>query len=916
MTLNQPYYIEPRKGEYHLDLNGEWEFGYSDACVEYPGEDIFKYKSQLPKSIYHSLHEAGVLPDPYVGTNSKEYHWVDEKIWYYHKRFSLAKPDFVGNAILCFDGIAYYSKVWINGVLLGDHEGMFGGPVCDVYEHLNLNGDNDIVVEVKACNYGRKDSFHCQNAYGENREIVPWWISRDTVTSHGDFIVIGLWNTIRIEFLNKLHISRPFLYTKSADEKTAELFLEFEIADGTVKELQPFYGYDVETSHYTDAARKGLTGSTRDESVEIRVVITDQATGEEVYQSTDQEKLTDFDGLLMNPDYYELQYFYKNIQIRNPKLWYPFGMGEPHLYHVKLELYFEGRLCDCQEFNTGIRTVITRRTAGNKYRNRWEDFQFSVNGKDLFIKGINWMPIDALYDISPAEYEWCLSLAKNAGIQMLRVWSGGGRPENGVFYEMCDRLGIMVWQDHMLANNKDTRLWPQDILESQEAYNIYRIRNHPSLVLHCGGNEHNPYNKKLAASMFVISRVVHDLDPSRIFHYSTMGGGSAHIYEDMDPAWYRKAYRQLPFVGESGIHSFPSFKTLRRVLSEKEWGCTGADLYEESFPEKYPELYNHFSEYSPNRVPRMLARASQITDLRKTNLEEFCEATHVQAHDFYQRMIQGIRYNYPRCGGILPWVFRRPWATAGIQTVDGMGQPTYPYYAVLQTYQPVNISLCLDWSVSALQEGIPLNAVILNENENDINEGLIQITVYKPDMTVAKQYACTASSCKKEYTLGSFVPDESYTDTCFLIAADFWHDGKLLSRSTYVMKCSSLLADQELHKIHRSKPMETLRFENGPWLKDTIQKAEKAQLSVRMLCQQTRNNYRSFDVRIENVSEMPAYPVTVEVTNGMSRFFANDNFFLMKPGEIRDVRITCDGLQENEKADIVVKAWNAEELHV
>ena len=58
MTLNQPYYIEPRKGEYHLDLNGEWEFGYSDACVEYPGEDIFKYKSQLPKSIYHSLHEA------------------------------------------------------------------------------------------------------------------------------------------------------------------------------------------------------------------------------------------------------------------------------------------------------------------------------------------------------------------------------------------------------------------------------------------------------------------------------------------------------------------------------------------------------------------------------------------------------------------------------------------------------------------------------------------------------------------------------------------------------------------------------------------------------------------------------------------------------------------------------------------
>jgi len=80
MKLNQPYYIEPRKGENHLNLNGEWEFGYADKVTEKPSEDMWKYKTQLPKSIYHSLEEAGVLPDPYVGTNSKKYHfWRNKK---------------------------------------------------------------------------------------------------------------------------------------------------------------------------------------------------------------------------------------------------------------------------------------------------------------------------------------------------------------------------------------------------------------------------------------------------------------------------------------------------------------------------------------------------------------------------------------------------------------------------------------------------------------------------------------------------------------------------------------------------------------------------------------------------------------------------------------------------------------------
>jgi len=909
MKLNQPYYIEPRNGKRHLDLNGDWDFFYADETREEFCEELWIYKTKIPNSVYRSLFEAGILPDPYVGTNSKLYHWVDEKVWYYRKKFRLSKAGFSGNAFLCFDGIAYFSRVWVNGVLLGEHEGMFGGPVCDIAMYLELEGENEIIVEVKSCNYGEKDTFDFLNRKGVNRQIVPWNIARDTQSSTGDFIVIGIWNRVRIEFTDRLHMSRPYIYTKYADDRKAELFLEFEIADGTVEELQPFFGYDDETYNYMNSTYAGLTGSVKDETVDIHIAIAEKGSDTIVYESKDTVNLTDYDNLGMLKEYHELQYFSKTISIADPKLWYPVGLGEARLYEVTIALYSQGKLCDQQVVNTGIRTFTARRTAGKKYKNRWNDYRFAVNGKEFFINGINWLPVDYLYSIDPAEYEWALVLAKNAGVQMFRVWSGGGMPETDTFYDLCDRLGIMVMQDNMLANVIDTRGYPQDILESQEAYNIYRTRNHPSLVWRCGGNEHNPYNKKLAESMFVISRVVKNLDPSRIFQYAAMDGGSAHVYLDMDPAWYRRLYKDLPFLDETGIHSLPAYKTLKKLINEKECTALLPEVKKE-FKEQFPELLNHFTEYNSGMGVRMFARASQISDRKLFTLEELCEASHVQAYEFYLLMIQGVRANYPNCGGILLWAYKRPWTTAAVQVVDGMGQPTYPYYAMLQTYQPLNIALKLDWTVIAPLQEVALNAVIFNQNNEDINEAQIKVTVYRPDMTIEKEQCVFVENCRREYAFEAFRPDESYTDQCFLINIELRKDGKTLSCTTYTIKCTSQLADEAFREKYTAKPHINLSFPNGPWLKTGIQNARKATLSARILEEGNKGSYRYVDVRIENTSEVAAYPVTIDIVNESARFYVNDNFFLLKPGEIKEIRITCDGLGEGEKPEVEISAWN------
>lgn len=908
MKLNQPYYIEKRNGASHIDLNGTWAFFYADCETETWDANDFQYFATLPKSIYHCVCEAGILPDPYAGTNSKLYHWVDEKVWYFKKTFSLAMDETDCDAYLCFDGVSYYCRVWVNGNEIGDHEGMFGGPVCNIAPYLHHNGENEIIVEVKGCNYGIKEQFDPWNPKGENTQIVPWNIARDTETSNGDFIVLGIWNTIRLEIVNKLHISRPYLYTQSIEDDCATLHLEMELTDGSIEELRPYYGKDDGCYEYTRAYDTGITGASVDRGVKVAINIYDKDAC--VYHAEEDVPLMDYEHLGMDKRYYELQFYQKQISIPSPKLWYPNGLGEPFLYTIEISLSANGKEVDHHAFPFGIRTFDATNTKGNKYRKQWGKFLFRMNGGEIFLKGMNWMPIDFLFGISPDRYEWCLSLVKNAGIQLLRVWNGGGMPETDTFYELCDKMGILVWQDLMIANTTSVQHYPQELLESQIAYNLYRTRNHPSLVLLCGGNEFNPYTCGNAAAMFVTERTVQTLTPDRIFHYTTADKGSAHIYIDMEPVWYRHRYKQLPFLAESGIHSFPNYVTLEKLIDETECTSVLCNLSSPEFAEKFPELLNHFTEYRPDRIPRMLSRISQITDVSNISLHEICEASQVQAYEFYQLMIQSMRENYPVCGGVMPWVFKRAWATVGIQTVDGDDRPGYAYYAVKNSYQPVNVCWCQEWSVLSVDETISLKVKVFNENNEDLSGAQINLTVYRPDLTVYANY--TSEVCD-ECDFGNMTLDKDFCNTCFLVCADLCRDGMLISRSVYFNKCTELLSDRTTYQTYRTAPGENMYFEHGPWLKDSLTHAKSAILNASIVQKGQNGRYGFADVCINNQSDVPAYPVTLELPNTEQRFFCDDNFFLLKPGEEKIVRMFCNkGTIEN----VTITMWNGESVHI
>ena len=908
MNLCQPYYIDKRAGAAHVSLDGEWNFCWTDTAVDAPSALSFEYPTEIPASVYHSLHRAGVLPNPYVGTNSKQYHWVDEKVWYYRKTFALDRADFDGNAYLCFDGVAYYSRVWLNKELLGTHEGMFGGPCVDVADRLCFDGENELIVEVKAPNFGKKQGYDFWNEKGQNREIVPWNIVRDTSTGNGDFIVLGLWNHVRVELVEKRHISRPYLHTVSADERVANLHLELELADGTLNELRPFYGKDSKCYEYTRAYDLGLTGAVREDAVDIEIAICDGDAC--VYRHRERVNLPDWDKSGIDARYLELPFYQADIALDNPKRWYPNGLGDPFLYDVTITMSVGDTVLDSHAFSYGVRTFAADYTKGNKYRNRWDRYLFSINGTATFLKGMNWTPIDYLYDLSPDRYEWCLTLVKNAGIQLIRVWNGGGMPESDTFYDLCDKLGLMVWQDLFIANTTTTEKYPQDVLEDQIAYNLYRIRNHPSLVILCGGNESNPYGPGNAASFYVTRRTVETLAPDRVYYDTTADKGSAHIYNDMEPTCYRQYYKQLPFVGETGIHSFPSYKTLCRFIGEREATAPLPDLASPAFAERFPELLNHFSEYLPTRVPRMMARISQIIDLSgDVTLQDVCEASQMQAYEYYQLMIQAMQENFPVCGGIMPWVFKRPWPTAGIQTVDGDDRPSFAYYAVQNAYRPISIAWCQEWTVLAPGEDLPLAVKVFNRNGEDLSDTEITLTVYNPDLSVYRRYGGNYAPARD---FGRLSLDDSFVDTCFLVCADLSRDGVSIARSVYFNKCTSQLIDPALYEQHRTTIAPNLYFDRGPWLKPTVSAARQADLQAQVVGRGTNGRYAFADVRITNRAGAPAYPVTFDVTDGEQRCMLSENFLLLAPNETKTVRVTVD---EGDVGEIAVSCWNGNTVY-
>lgn len=450
--------------------------------------------ASVPGSIHRDLYNAGLIPDPNYGMNTLECEWVEKKWWIYRTEFTLDDlmlDDFArhtcindgkekaGIARIKFSGVDYECEVYLNGKLVCEHSNLFEPFEVDITGMLNCC-NNFIAVVIKQApeeemQLGRTTKTRTQKP----RFSYKWdFCSR--------LVNIGIWDEVVLDITRLAYIDNIF-----------------------VKSLEDNSGFDVSV----DA--KSICYCNIYANIEV---LQDGVLHAEEKMLLDRDGSQNLNGL-------------QRIHIKNPKLWNPSGHGEQNLYDIRIVLYCDETESDYISIRSGIRTakfVSNENASKNSLM-----YTLIVNGKKIYMKGVNWVPAEHLYGIySRDDYKKLLTLLRDMNVNIIRVW-GGGLIEKDYFYSLCDELGIMVWQD-FIQSASAADYWPcidETYLEDMKKTviaGIKKIRNHPCHVVYTGRNELMYYgdlpvgydNENIA----IINQLINELDPGKYFLPSTPSG--------------------------------------------------------------------------------------------------------------------------------------------------------------------------------------------------------------------------------------------------------------------------------------------------------------------------------------------------------------------------------------------------------
>ncbi len=478
----------------------------------------------VPGNIRLDLMANGKIADPHYGKNNQKSQWVNKFEWWYHKHFELL-PNERNNKILHLvcNAIDYASEFWLNGSKLGTHEGMFGKIVFDITKLVQ--NENTLLIKLAAMkNFpNRFKVVKCQMSYGWD------WAPK--------LIPSGIWDDVFLEIKERIHIDSYFIRTSIDNLQLAVVKITLSIMN------------------HNDPCSVSLILRIQGKNFNSEVLV---------------KKLN-----------YELDRgmntFTSEIQIENPALWYPWDRGKPHLYKCTIQLAHNNVILDEVEETFGIRKFQLLSQGRDPEFYPWI---FEINGEREYIRGGNWVPSDLLFGrIDSTRYKKNIQLAREANLNLLRVW-GGGLKEKDDFYRICDEEGMMVWQEFPIAcifltplpkNKHYLNVWKQEA-ESM----VKSLRNHPSLLLWCGGNEfHSESNSHIIQ---ILKAAVETFD-ERIFIPASPEGGDNHNYEVHHGMGPYSLYLDddFPFVSEFGLSSFPNYTTLEKYVPPEElyfWSST------------------------------------------------------------------------------------------------------------------------------------------------------------------------------------------------------------------------------------------------------------------------------------------------------------------------------------------------------
>jgi beta-mannosidase len=657
-----------------VPLDGPWRFRSADGAADdavvadaatagTAGEWL---SGEVPGRVHADLLRLGLIADPRVGTNSRDCVWVDDKDWWYCRQFVVPGGDAaVRRAELVFDGLDTIASVYLNGRLVGTHADMFIPCTFEVTDVVLYDAPNTLAIKFSSVlrTYADREPRGVVP-----RERAPAFYARRCFTGFSSYlgaapylVGAGVWRSARLVLSRGVRIvdvyARTALSPAPQGNTPAEVELKTERADLTL-----------------EVTLRNDTSAVQDVAVAVSID-GDTLWEDEVSHVTPGTTTTSV-----------------QCSIAKPKLWWPHTLGAPHLYEITITTTDGQGRVDSWSQRIGVRTVDLVQNEDGESR-----FYFRFNGIRTFLKGAGWVPPDGLTLHAPVEtYRRLLEMARDANMNLVRDWSGGiiERPE---FFDICDELGIVVWQDFMLECIMRPD-WDQEFLDQvavECAAEIRMLRNHPSIALWCGGNEsfmgwdmwswRDDSPRMYGADIYLklISDLCASLDPTRPYWpNSPYGGGIANSTEMGDVHDYSwndfMSIGDARFISEIGRIAPPALKSMEKAIPADELWPIG-------------EAWTHYNGQLPNARVRGTYEYGPIT-----NVEEYIRFTQLGQAEYLAEQARHFRARKFHCGGYMIWRLNDPWPNCGMSVVDALLEPKIGYYKLRRAYADPLVFLAHD----------------------------------------------------------------------------------------------------------------------------------------------------------------------------------------------------------------------------
>ncbi|HOP05003.1 MAG TPA: hypothetical protein PLE67_11050 [Tenuifilaceae bacterium] len=654
ILLLASFSILSSSAQVRIDLSNGWKFRKVNTNDEW-------LAAKVPGSLHSDLFRNNIIPDPFLGCNHSELDWIEESEWEYSLNFPF-EENFgkFCKVYLVFEGIDTHAEIILNGEIIGKTNNMFRTWKIDVTNKL-LSENNILSIQffpAKSYVEEQKQKYDFELPGGE------WAHVRKAAFQFGwDFaprlLTCGIWKPVYLQTNLETSLCGGNITVQSVDSLEAKLTASFNTVSNTSRmvtlKIYNALGWQEIASQKVDIP----SGS---QTIDVP------------------------------------------FSIQNPILWWPNGAGSQYLYDMALVLEAEDISQQVVSQKVGIRSI----DVVNETDSWGTSFFFRVNGKPIFIKGANIVPPNS---INPNIAEPWVQLAKDAkysNMNMLRVWGGGVYPPNK-FFESCDSLGILVWQDFMFACSMYP--WDEEFLnnvQNEATEQVKRLKKFTSLAMWCGNNEvdegwHNwGWQAEVEDSLRIVEvwdgyrKLFHEILPEIVrqndstrFYWSSSpqyGWGTDESLDHGDShywgVWWGKEpfskYRfRIPrFMSEFGFQGYPNIKTIERFAQHN------SPISEESI-----ECHQKHTE-GKDIIDMYLRRDGFVSQ----TIEEKSYFSQLTQAIGYQTAIENHRLAAPRCMGTLYWQLNDCWPAISWSGIDFYGGWKAVQYQAKRSFQPLLVS--------------------------------------------------------------------------------------------------------------------------------------------------------------------------------------------------------------------------------